>query len=86
MTGLFAVVLSTHAPEDLVAWAIKEDGPPYLQCTSLEDAVCGFLRVQVAAQEKIPLPAVTLLIHSAHVAMVVEGAIPKRIGFVPATP
>lgn len=84
MNGLFAVVLNDNAPKDLLMWAVTDGNPPYLRCNLLEESIYGLLRIQVT-QEGNDLTQVTLLVPMQHVAFVLDGTVPKSLGFLPAT-
>lgn len=84
MNGLFAVVLNDSAPKDLLEWAVTDGSPPYLRCNLLEESFFGLVRVQVT-KEGSDSTQVTLLVPMQHVAFVLDGTIPKVLGFVPTT-
>ena len=80
MEGLFAVVLTPDAPNDLLGWAVMDGDPPYLHCNLLEESICAMVRMRVIQQNEA-----TLLVPVRYVAFVMDGSVPKPVGFVPAT-
>lgn len=81
MIGKFAVFLAPNTPQDLLTWAVMDDGPPFLSCTELEDAVAGMVRLRVQAPASDPPQVATLLVHAGHIAWVLDGHKPPRPGF-----
>lgn len=83
MEGLFAIVLTQDAPKLLLDWAVMDGDPPYLHCNLLEESICGLVRLRVVQKETDQQPA-TLLVPMRYVAFVMDGTVPKPVGFVPA--
>lgn len=84
MNGLFAVVLTDNAPKDLLMWAVTDGTPVYLRCNLLEESLYGWVRLQVTDPEN-DLTRVTLLVPMQYVAFVMDGSVPKKLGFVQPT-
>jgi len=83
MDGKFAVFLAPGYPQELLDWAVTDAGSPYLRCSLLEDALGGFLRIQVEPVESTQRPGAVLLVQRHHIAFVLEGSPVRTLGFSP---